>query len=444
MPMFSTIHLFSTKYIFLPFIVKFLNGIVGKSNETLDLIIPTLQFKKRFGGQKVDNNNEEFTEPITLLIENPIRFCFLMLLDPKLGLGEAFMDGHWRAEPGPTEFLKLLIRAKKIRNQEKDSKRRKTQMKILISKVFQLLLNVNFRKFWSIINYCQHKIRENTLLQSARNIKDHYDLGNDMFELFLDESMTYSCALFENAESQMDYNVDCLKEAQERKLDMLIDRLKLSENDHVLEIGCGWGSCAIRAVKRYGCKWTGLTISKEQLAWAQRKVQEAGLSHLIDLKYLDYRLEQGVYSKVISIEMIEAVGEKYLPEYFQVINDRLESGGKAVLQAIICPDSYYDRYCKSSDFIRKHIFPGGHLPSLNHIQRCLPDGVDLCEEITSIGLHYAKTLDYWLNAWCEKESQILDLNYSATFHRKWQFYFALCSSLFSYNHINVIQFSLQK
>ncbi|VDM73697.1 unnamed protein product, partial [Strongylus vulgaris] len=256
-----------------------------------------------------------------------------MLLDQKMGLGEAYMAGDWSAHPDPKELLKLLIRAKK---QHKRSRSRKPSLlTICLSLLGETALNL-IRKAVNTYRYLQHRIRDNTLSQSAKNIEDHYDLGNDMFRMFLDPSMTYSCALFQGTSllmeglggyhltyfaeplqpvEQVDFKV--LEEAQHRKMDTLIDMLNPSSSDKVLEIGCGWGAFAIKTVKRSKCEWTGLTISHEQLDWARQKVEEAGLEDKICLRYQDYRLSTGQYDKVISIEMIEAVGQAFLPQYFQ-------------------------------------------------------------------------------------------------------------------------------
>ncbi|PIO59042.1 Cyclopropane-fatty-acyl-phospholipid synthase [Teladorsagia circumcincta] len=265
-----------------------------------------------------------------------------------------------------------------------------------------------------------------------------------MFELFLDKTMTYSCALFEepgHCVKKVDFEE--LEKAQMKKIDALIDMLDLSENDKVLEIGCGWGAFAIRAVQRSGCQWTGLTISREQLALANDRVKAAGLEDKIDLKIQDYRLVQGSFTRVISVEMIEAVGHAFLPQYFQTISDRLVPGGKAVIQAIICPDAYYEKYSNSSDFIKKYIFPGGHMPSLGAINAALPNDLEFGEK-RHIGRHYATTLDHWFSAWMMCMKDTLALGYSETFHRRWQYYFCLCSALFAHDHIDAVQFELNK
>ncbi|KAL6735324.1 hypothetical protein Aduo_005777 [Ancylostoma duodenale] len=428
------------QYVCLPFISRFLDSIVGKSSEKLKLSVTSTGDEMDFGGQKMENNNDA-TRPVTMFLHNPVHFCWLMLLDQKMGLGEAYMAGDWSADPNPKEFLKLLIRAKK--QQKSYGSRKPSLLKRFKGSICEGALRF-IRHMVNTYRYIQHRIRDNTLTQSAKNIEDHYDLGNDMFRMFLDPSMTYSCALFQESLQPVEkVDFTALEEAQFRKMDALIDMLDLKQTDKVLEIGCGWGACAIRAVKRSKCEWTGLTISHEQLDWAKRKVAEAGLDEKILLKYQDYRLARGQYDKLISIEMIEAVGQKFLPQYFRVLSDRLLPGGIAVLQGIICPDAYYDRYCKSSDFIKKYIFPGGHMPSIGAIKSSLPSDLKI-GEIKHIGRHYAATLDHWYSAWMKNENNILDLGYSETFHRRWQYYFCLCSALFANDHIDTIQFTLTK
>ncbi|XGW12260.1 hypothetical protein V3C99_013249, partial [Haemonchus contortus] len=422
-------------HIFFPFINRFLKNIVDKSSEALYIQLTSTGHGSKYGRGGTKG-------AVTMFIDNPIHFCWLMILDEKMGLGEAYMAGDWRAEPNPTEFLKLLIRAKK----EKAASRKpslKSSRGTFFATVIVLLLGF-VRKVTAVVNYIQHRIRDNTVAQSAKNIEEHYDLGNDMFELFLDNTMTYSCALFEKPGNRVEkVDFDELEKAQLKKIDALIDMLDLKETDKVLEIGCGWGAFAIRGVQRSGCQWTGLTISHEQLALGKERVKAAGLEDKIDLKIQDYRLAQGSYTKVISVEMIEAVGHAFLPQYFQVISDRLVPGGKAVIQAIICPDAYYERYSKSSDFIKKYIFPGGHMPSLGAINAALPNDLRFGEK-HHIGRHYATTLDHWYSAWMMCEKDTLALGYSETFHRRWQYYFCLCSALFANDHIDAVQFVLNK
>uniref|UniRef100_A0A914WAX1 Cyclopropane-fatty-acyl-phospholipid synthase n=1 Tax=Plectus sambesii TaxID=2011161 RepID=A0A914WAX1_9BILA len=364
-------------------------------------------------------------DAVTVTIVHPVSFLLRLLFDPRMGLGEAYMAGEWSVTPSLQAFFNLLIRNKPARKTAGGSSSLLTRVTCALT-----------RRLGWLTNYMFHLLRPNTILGSRRNIREHYDLGNDMFQLFLDESMTYSCGFFNSPQ-------DTLHKAQLNKLDEVIDKLQLKATDHVLEIGFGWGSCAIRAVQRTGCRWTGLTISEQQLEMAQERVRKLGLQDRIELKFLDYRLEEAKYDKVVAIEMIEAVGHEYLPTFFATIRDRLKPGGQACLQCITIPDSQYDKYTKSSDFIRKHIFPGGHLPCLRVIGECLPADLKWIKT-TQHGRDYSTTLDMWNETWLAKKAEILKLGYSDVFFRKWQYYFCLCSSLFASDYIDTIQILLKR
>ncbi|VDN94278.1 unnamed protein product [Brugia pahangi] len=354
------------------------------------------------------------------------------------------MFEDWDTQPRIQDFLALLIRAKRYNNGTKKLKETNGWLKKLFTFLIYLIIQL-IRSLISFFNAMQHYYHSNSLNGSARNIHEHYDLGNDMFSLFLDSSMTYSCAIFQEIPSYTIIHSDkkLLEEAQMRKYDQIFDEINLTCNDKVLEIGCGWGACAIRAVKCHKCKWTGLTISIEQFKIAQQRIIDNELVDKINIKLLDYRLENDIYDKIIAIEMIEAVGHQYLPQFFKTLRDRLRPGGKAYLQAITCPELNYERYCRSSDFIKKYIFPGGHLPSERAIRDALPPELSITKTI-HIGQHYAPTLDLWYCAWMENLENIRKLGYSRKFHRKWQFYFALCSTLFRYSHIDTIQILVEK
>ncbi|GAX82389.1 hypothetical protein CEUSTIGMA_g9817.t1 [Chlamydomonas eustigma] len=275
-----------------------------------------------------------------------------------------------------------------------------------------------------------HLGRPNTIAGSRRNIEEHYDAGNAMYRLFLDESMMYSSAIHNEGET--------LYQAQMNKLDAIIKQADIKEGDHVLEIGCGWGGFAIRAAQTTGCRVTGLTISKEQLSEATARVKAAGLENKVTLLFCDYRdcPGAGTYDKVVSIEMIEAVGHEHLPPYFSVIGNMLKPGGKAVIQAISVPDERYEAYSRCSDFIREHIFPGGHLPSVGAmVEASRGTGLDL-KGVTDIGPHYAITLRAWREAWEKRRDEILALGYSDRFWRKFRFYFVYCEAGFDYRYIH--------
>uniref|UniRef100_A0AC34Q4N2 Cyclopropane-fatty-acyl-phospholipid synthase n=1 Tax=Panagrolaimus sp. JU765 TaxID=591449 RepID=A0AC34Q4N2_9BILA len=362
-----------------------------------------------------------------------------MFLDRKLGLAEAYLDNAWNASPGPKDLLTLLIRARR-----ESPKSEKTKQVSFFGSVLSFFADL-IRKSVALFNYLQHKWRQNTIHMSQKNIKDHYDLGNELFKLFLDDTMTYSCGVFKELPLKVEKSDrKLLEDAQKLKYDLLFERLELEESDHVLEIGCGWMQAAIQAVQKYNCKWTGLTISEEQFAFAKQRVKDAGLEANIEIKFLDYRKETGVYDKILSIEMIEAVGHEFLPVYFGQISKNLKPGGIAAIQAILCLDQNYEQYRNSSDFIKKHIFPGGHMPSLKAISEALPPELSMKPDARKIGRHYAPTLDLWNCAWMENKKQIHKLGYSEFFHRKWEFYFVLCSALFEYGNIDTAQISFVK
>ncbi|CAB3403939.1 unnamed protein product [Caenorhabditis bovis] len=445
-PKSNPIYTFIVNTFCIPAIRKFFGQFLAKSSETLILSIPSVGYSQTFGNRddKNNNNNNIPSKPVLLIIDGPIHFCWVMLLDPKIGLGESYMANDWTSSPNPTELLRLLIRAKRQTKiaksaEQPDEPHKKSIVSVISSIVVDLI-----RKIAKVVNYGQHWIRENSLTQSTKNIQAHYDLGNEMFQLFLDKSMTYSSGIFDTIKPVTDVDFNALEQAQYRKIDRLIKQLDLKAHDRVLEIGCGWGSAAIRAVQKTGCKWTGITISKEQLELARKRVIDAGLEGQIELRFQDYRLVKEKYTKVISIEMIEAVGEKYLPAYFQKINDVLEDGGIVGIQAIICPDAYYDQYKSSSDFIKKYIFPGGHLPSLGAIKASLPPTLAQTD-LFSMGHHYSMTLENWFYAWMRAKNEIeTRFQLPSDFHRRWQFYFCLCAALFSYDHIDVVQLTYKK
>ncbi|KAH9883791.1 cyclopropane-fatty-acyl-phospholipid synthase [Xylariomycetidae sp. FL2044] len=287
----------------------------------------------------------------------------------------------------------------------------------------------------------------NTLSNSLLNISSHYDISNDMFAAFLSDDMTYSCAIWQ-AESRMNRREETLEEAQMTKLNRFIDGAKIKSTDHVLEIGTGWGSFAIQAVKRTGCRVTSLTLSKEQMVLAEERIREAGFTDRIQVLLMDYRnlpTPARPYDKIVSIEMLEAVGQEFLATYFACV-DRLlkQDGGIAVFQCITMPEGRHQAYSKSEDFINKHIFPGGYLPSitqlLNHIST-ESKGTLIIERVENIGGHYTKTLRLWkekfmLNfedkikpALMREHPQMRDEEIEV-FKRKWEYYFTYCEAGF--------------
>jgi cyclopropane-fatty-acyl-phospholipid synthase len=286
-------------------------------------------------------------------------------------------------------------------------------------------------------NVWRHRLRANTLSGSSRNIREHYDLSNEFFATILDPSMTYSAALFQS-------DSHSLEQAQRNKLRAIIEKARISSDDHVLEIGCGWGSFAIEAVRQTGCRVTGITLSHEQLALARERVREAGLEEQIELKICDYRHIEGQFDKIVSIEMLEAVGHAGLKPFFQACDKALRPGGRAVIQVITIPDRKYDAYRTSADWIRKHIFPGGHLPSVGALAKAMASSSLTMDRLENYGFDYARTLDIWRQTLLQKRQAIFDLGYDETFLRKWEYYFAYCQAGFNNRIIDLAQLELDK
>lgn len=290
----------------------------------------------------------------------------------------------------------------------------------------------------SLLALRRHQRRANTLAGSKKNIHDHYDLGNDFFALILDDTMTYSSGLFKTKQTT-------LKEASIAKLDCICQMLELQPKDHVIEIGCGWGSFAIHAAQHYGCRITGVTISPEQHRLATQRVADAGLTGQVEFRLCDYRHVNGQFDKLASIEMIEAVGHSYLPLFFRKCSSLLLPGGKMALQAITLPNERYDQYLRGSDFIQQYIFPGGCLLSQDTIEKHVADHTDLIiNDIKDIGIHYAETLRRWQKNFWEHEKEIRSLGYSEDFIRIWHYYFCYCEAGFDELYLGDLQILLTK
>lgn len=343
------------------------------------------------------------------------RFYRRTLLRGEIGLGESYTAGEWDSEDLPA-FLALM--ADNLGHVQ------------------------DHRHRWSTagrtVDRIRHALRPNTTRGSRNNISSHYDRSNDFFALFLDPTMTYSCALFEGPG-------DSLEEAQFNKIRSVIRKARITPGDQVLEIGVGWGSLAIEAARSTGCSVTGITISGKQLEFARERVLRAGLGDRITLELLDYRHLEGSYDAVVSIEMLEAVGHGNLGRYFSIVQRVLKHGGRAVVQVITIPDERYRRYRRNPDWIRKHIFPGGHLPSMEAMTRAVEriPGLDILE-VEDIGPHYAKTLALWREALLGNRKRILSMGYDEDFVRKWEYYFAYCEAGFSTGALHDYQMVLEK
>uniref|UniRef100_A0A804HTR5 Cyclopropane-fatty-acyl-phospholipid synthase n=1 Tax=Musa acuminata subsp. malaccensis TaxID=214687 RepID=A0A804HTR5_MUSAM len=268
-------------------------------------------------------------------------------------------------------------------------------------------------------SFLWHISRRNTTTQARQNISRHYDLSNDFFSLVLDETMTYSSAIFKTEHED-------LKIAQLRKISLLIEKAQINDKHEVLEIGCGWGSLAIEVVKQTGCRYTGITLSDEQLKYAKRSAKEAGLEDHINFMLIDYRQLPNYhkYDRIISCEMIEEVGHEYMEQFFGCCESLLAEDGIFVLQFISIPDERYDEYRRSSDFIKEYIFPGGCLPSLSRITTAMATSSRFCiEHLENIGIHYYQTLRCWRNNFFANKEKILALGFDEKFFRTWEYYF---------------------
>ena len=288
-----------------------------------------------------------------------------------------------------------------------------------------------------LIEQVLHKLNQNSRKGSKRNIAAHYDLGNSFYQLWLDKSMTYSSALFEG-------QTTCLSEAQRQKYLRIANKIELKEGDKLLEIGCGWGGFAEIAAKEYGCQVTGLTLSKEQASSCKKRLKDSGIERKVDIRLEDYRDVKGLYDKIVSIEMLEAVGEKFWRRYFESIRDRLAPGGKAAIQTITIKDDCFESYKKNPDFIQQFIFPGGMLPTPSAIKHNVEAvGLKLTDTFY-FGKSYIKTLHLWDQEFKKQWSRIEELGFDTDFKNTWTYYLNYCAAGFQSGRINVGQFFIQK
>ena len=338
-----------------------------------------------------------------------------IILGGTIGASESFIRGEW-SSPNLTNVIRVLAR-----NTEAQDK---------LENLFTLL----FQPFLKVM----HKLNENSVRGSKKNISRHYDLSNDFFSLFLDKNMMYSSAIYKSRKTS-------LEDASTNKLDVICKKLNLKKTDHVIEIGTGWGGFAIYAAKNYGCKVTTTTISIEQYKFAKQKIKEAGLGKKIKVLLKDYRLLKGQYDKLVSIEMIEAVGYQFYDEYFKIIGQLLKNDGEALIQAITIKDQRYSKAIQSVDFIQKYIFPGSCIPSITAIQNSLTSSTDLViNDIRDIGHHYARTLADWRKRFLKNKQEIRKLGFDDKFLRMWLFYFAYCEGGFEEKVISDIHLHITK
>ncbi len=338
-----------------------------------------------------------------------------VLLEGANGAGTGYVNGYWECDNLDRLFYLFFLNSKLFKR-----------------------IDTGFAKFITLLKSLSYNLKTNNITRAKQNIYKHYDLGNKFFNQFLDKHMMYSCAIFDEKHTTLD-------DASENKLKTICDKLALSEKDHLLEIGTGWGGFAIYAATHYGCHVTTTTISKEQFKHVKELINQKGLIDKITLLNVDYRLLKGSFDKIVSIEMIEAVGFQYFPTYFKTINTLLKKDGKFLLQAITINDQDYHRAKYEVDFIKKYIFPGGYLPSKAEITRCLNQYTQMkCIDLNDITAHYVKTLKSWQIKFHENIAEISSLGFDNFFIRMWNYYFSYCQAGFKHQHIQNVQLLIEK
>jgi cyclopropane-fatty-acyl-phospholipid synthase len=343
------------------------------------------------------------------------RFFRRVMLSGDIGFGEAFVDGDWDTPDLPT-VIELFARNNEALNDR----------------------NIVTSWLGRAANTLIHWTRRNTVGNSRKNIMAHYDLGNEFYSQWLDPSMTYSCGIYPDKDSPLD-------EAQTQKIHAMIEKADIQPDHHVLEIGCGWGAFAIETVKRTGCRVTGITVSEQQAEWARRRIAEEGLSDRIEILLMDYRKVTGQYDRIVSIEMLEAVGDAFLGKFFSTCDRLLKPGGRVALQVITIPCQRFVAYKNSCDWIQKHIFPGGMLPSLTRMGEAIRDHSKfVVTHAEDIGLHYARTLRDWRQRFHQGVQQGLHPGLDERFTRSWDYYLCYCEAGFSSRVIHTLQLVLTR
>ncbi len=357
---------------------------------------------------------------VELKIKNPKIFRDI-ILKGDIGFGEGYVKGYWDT-PCIFNVISWFIL-----NIEQGISISGSQKK-----------GSSFVNLFKFINKIGHKLKDNTIKGSKKNIGDHYDISNDFYHTFLDKSMTYSCALFDNQQKD-------LETAQKDKYLSLAKKLKIKSSDHVLEIGTGWGGLSLLLAKEFGCKVTTITISEEQFDYAKKLHKKENIDHKINLKLMDYRNLEGSYDKIISIEMLEAVGHKFYDTFFKKINQVLSPKGLLGLQVITSPHSRYKEFRKGIDWIQKHIFPGSLLPSLQTMNQSLvKNGGFELYSLKDMGQDYALTLNKWAENFNNNIDQVEKLGFSKEFIRKWNYYLKYCEAAFFQKNISVVQLIYSK
>ena len=343
------------------------------------------------------------------------RFFSDVVLRGDVGLGESFMRGTWDTKDIPGLF-RLFIKNRQALQEGYPA------AEWLCSQKNRLLYNP----------------RKNTPIGSRGNIQQHYDLSNEFFQKFLDPSMLYSCGIYSSEK-------DSCEAAQKNKINSIIEKAQIKATDHVLEIGCGWCGFAVEAVKQTQCRLTGITVSKAQYELALDRVKKEGLEKNIEIRLQDYREIKGLYDKIISIEMLEAVGHRYFGKFFQCCDRLLKPGGLFVIQVITIPDQRYEDYRWKTDWIKKYIFPGGVLPSVTVLsQAATKYSSFIMENLKDIGTHYAVTLKDWREKYLSNIESISAMGFNNVFRRKWEYYLAICEAGFAERVLGDIQVVFRK
>ncbi|HTY38785.1 MAG TPA: cyclopropane-fatty-acyl-phospholipid synthase family protein [Bacteroidota bacterium] len=383
-----------------------LKALEGMNNGSLLLTFPD--------GEKMRFGESGSTLQATVRVVRPgfFRKC---LLYGDVGFGEAYVDGDWETDDIAKVISWFLLNADTAPT---------------ISGTRRRMWILNLLK---VANRFAHLVRDNTPRGSRRNIRAHYDLSNDFFRMFLDPGMTYSSAYFAAPGLS-------LEQAQTEKYDRLCRQLHLQSKDHVLEIGSGWGGFAIHAARKYGCRVTTVTVSEKQFEYTRERIRLEGLEDRVEIRFQDYRTITGSYDKIVSIEMLEAVGHRHMETFFAKCHAVLKKDGLLGLQVIAAPDSRYDSLRKGVDWIQKHIFPGSLLPSIARINRAINRTGDMTlHDIKDLGLHYARTLQQWRDNFNRNGDKIRDLGFDERFRRKWNYYFSYCEAAFAMRNISVLQ-----
>jgi cyclopropane-fatty-acyl-phospholipid synthase len=364
--------------------------------------------QRDFGGLYKDLKAE-----IRILDKRFFRRCVLF---GAIGFGESFVAGEWET-PDLTRVIAWFIR-------NSDDARAIETHHHKGTGIFNI---------FNVVNRTIHARRPNSVRKSRSNIREHYDLSNDFFRLWLDPTMTYSSGYFDAAETS-------LEAAQVRKYDLICRKLRLGPSDEVLEIGSGWGGFSIHAAKHYGSKVTTVTISENQFAEASARIQAADLTGRVEILLTDYRKLTGRFDKIVSIEMLEAVGEKYVDVYFAKVHELLKPRGLVALQAILCPDRQYPILRDGVDFIQKHIFPGSLLMCNARIAQAMVNTGDLnLLDYEDMAPHYARTLRIWRESFDAKQTEVRAMGFDDAFIRKWRYYLSYCEAAFATRHITVAQ-----